>query len=145
MAGIDGVEQETEMQLAAAPVITLIIAAAMGLLNLWLGLRVSQVRKARKVMVGDGAQPELLARGRAHANFNEYVPIALILMLLVELRVGASPWLWAVGAALVIGRVLHPFGMDLPAPNALRMGGIVLTWGAIAALVIWAVLIAYGA
>nr|WP_294392115.1 MAPEG family protein [uncultured Sphingomonas sp.] len=130
--------------MAAAPVITLIIAAAMGLLNLWLGLRVAQVRVAKKVMVGDGEVPQLLARGRAHANFNEYVPIALILMLLVELRVGASPWLWAAGAALVIGRVLHPFGMERPAPNPLRLSGILLTWATIAGLVLWAVLIAYG-
>jgi uncharacterized protein len=132
------------MHLAAAPTITLLIAAVMGLLNLWLGIRVSQVRVARKVMIGDGAVPEMVSRGRAHANFNEYVPIALILMLLIELNVGASLYLWAIGLALVIGRVLHPFGMDRPAPNPLRLGGMMLTWAAIAVLVVWAVLLSYG-
>jgi uncharacterized membrane protein YecN with MAPEG domain len=132
------------MHLAAAPAITLLIAAVMGLLNLWLGIRVSQVRVAHKVMIGDGNVPEMVARGRAHANFNEYVPIALILMLLVELNVGASLYLWGIGLALVIGRVLHPFGMDRPAPNPLRLTGMMLTWAAIAVLVVWAVLLSYG-
>jgi uncharacterized protein len=132
------------MLVAAAPVVTLIIAAALALLNLWLSVRVSRVRSYRKVMVGDGGSPELIARGRAHANFNEYVPIALILMLLVELRVGPSWGLWVAGAALVIGRVLHPFGMDRPTPNPFRIGGMLLTYAATIGLVVWAVLIAYG-
>jgi uncharacterized protein len=132
------------MQIAAAPVITLIIAAAMGLLNLWLGIRVTRLRADRKVPIGTGEVPLLEARSRAHANFNEYVPIALVLMLLVELRQGPSPWLWAIGAALVIGRVIHPFGLERPMPNPYRVGGMMLTWVPTFALVAWAVLIAYG-
>jgi uncharacterized protein len=132
------------MQIAAAPVITLIIAAALGVLTLWLGIRVMRLRVRTNVSTGHGDNPLLEARCRAHGNLTEYAPIALILMLLVELRVGASPWLWVIGAALVIGRVIHPFGLERPAPNAYRVGGMALTWSAIAALVVWAVLIAYG-
>jgi uncharacterized membrane protein YecN with MAPEG domain len=132
------------MHIAAAPTVTLIIAAALGLLNIWLGLRVSRLRMARKVSLGHGDVPGLEERMRAHANFNEYVPIALILMLLIEMNVGASRWLWAVGAILVAARLIHPFGMDRPAPNPLRAGGAMLTWVALFALVIWAVVLAYG-
>jgi|AraplaCL_Cvi_mCL_1032061.scaffolds.fasta_scaffold00040_24 hypothetical protein len=132
------------MHIAAAPQITLIIAAAMGLLNVWLGMRVSRGRAAHKVSLGDGNVPQMLARTRAHANFNEYVPMALILMGLIEMNVGASRWLWGVGALLVVARVLHPFGLDRPSPNPYRLLGAVLTYFALLLLVGWAIAIAYG-
>lgn len=132
------------MNIAAAPTVTLIIAAGLGLLNIWLGARVIHVRISRKVSLGHGDVPGMEARTRAHANFNEYIPIALILMLLIELNVGPSRWLWGLGAALVVARILHPFGMDRPAPNALRIAGAALTLAVLFALVIWAVLLSYG-
>jgi uncharacterized membrane protein YecN with MAPEG domain len=132
------------MHIAAAPIVTLIIAAALGLLNLWLGIRVSRVRMSRKVSLGHGDVPGMEARIRAHANFNEYVPIALILMMLIEMNRGPSRGLWVIGALLVVARVIHPFGMDRPAPNPYRAAGAMLTWAALLALIVWAVLIAYG-
>lgn len=132
------------MHIAAAPTVTLIFAAALALLNIWLSLRVARVRVAKNVSIGHGDAPGLEARMRAHANFNEYVPIALILMLLIELNVGPKIGLSVLGGLLVVARILHPFGMDRPAPNALRIAGAGLTWIALAALVVWAVLLAYG-
>ncbi|WP_116091263.1 MAPEG family protein [Sphingomonas crusticola] len=132
------------MHIAAVPTVTLIFAAALGLLNVWLGVRVSRGRMTHKVLIGHGDIPAMEARMRAHANFNEYVPIALILMLLIELNVGASRWLWGLGALLVVARVIHPLGMDRPTPNALRAAGAFVTWGVLLALVVWAVLLAYG-
>ena len=132
------------MHIAAAPQITLIIAAALGLLNVWLGLRVIRVRQSRKVSLGHGEVPGLEARCRAHANFNEYVPMALILMGLIEMNVGGSRWLWPVGALLVVARVLHPFGLDRPAPNLYRLLGAVLTLVSMLLLIAWAIAIAYG-
>jgi len=132
------------MHIAAAPQITLIIAAALGLLNVWLGVRVVRDRFSNKVSLGDGDMPLIRARMRAHANFNEYVPIALILMALVEMNVGGSRWLWGIGALLVVARVLHPFGLERPAPNPYRMLGAVLTFASLLLLIGWAVAIAYG-
>jgi uncharacterized membrane protein YecN with MAPEG domain len=132
------------MHIAAAPQITLIIAAALGLLNVWLGARVIRWRFSRRIPYGHGDVPAMEARCRAHANFNEYVPIALILMGLVEMNVGTSRWLWAIGALLVVARVLHPFGMDRPAPNPYRILGIVLTLVSLLLLVGWAIAISYG-
>lgn len=132
------------MHIAAAPQVTLIFAAALGLLNLWLGVRVTRLRYAKKVSIGHGDVPVVETRMRAHANFNEYVPIALILMMLVEMQIGASRGLWLVGTLLVVGRVLHPFGMERTAPNPYRAGAMMLTWAALAALVVWAILLAYG-
>ena len=132
------------MHIAAAPIITLIIAAALGVLNLWLGIRVSRVRISRKVSLGHGDVPGMEERIRAHGNFNEYVPIALILMMLIEMNRGPSQGLWVIGALLVVARVIHPFGMDRPMPNPYRAAGAMLTWAVLLALVVWAVLIAYG-
>jgi uncharacterized protein len=132
------------MHIAAAPTVTLIFTAALGLINLWLAARVVQARRTHKIATGSGAVPQLEARMRAHSNFTEYVPITLVLMLLVEMNVGAERGLWAAGALLVAGRVLHPFGMDRPYPNPYRMVGMILTALVLVALVVWAVLIAYG-
>ena len=132
------------MHIAAAPQITLIIAAALGLLNLWLAVRIVRVRVSRKVSLGHGGIPGMQGRIRAHANFNEYVPIALILMGLIEMNVGASRWLWGIGALLVVARVLHPFGMDRPSPNPYRALGALFTFVSLGLLVGWAIAIAYG-
>ena len=132
------------MHIAAAPTVTLIIAAALGLINIWLGIRVTRIRISHKVSLGSGDVPGMEGRIRAHANFNEYVPIALILMMLIEMNRGPSQGLWVVGALLVVARVIHPFGMDRPMPNPYRAAGAMFTWAVLLALVVWAVLIAYG-
>jgi len=132
------------MHIAAAPQITLIFAAALGLLNVWLAIRIIRVRVSHKISLGNGDLPGMEARTRAHANFGEYVPMALILMGLIEMNVGASRWLWGVGALLVVARVLHPFGMDRPMPNPYRAAGMMLTLASLLILIGWAIAIAYG-
>jgi uncharacterized membrane protein YecN with MAPEG domain len=92
--------------------VTLATAAACALLNVWLAVRIGQVRRAEKVSIGDGGNPRLIARMRAQLNFVEYAPIVLILIGLIELAVGTETWLWAVAALFVFARILHAFGMD---------------------------------
>jgi uncharacterized protein len=121
-------------------VTTLIIAVALAVVNLWLSIRTGQARRAAKVSVGDGDNPLLVARMRAHANFIEYVPMALILMALIESAGGSGQLLWLLGIALVVGRLLHPFGMERPSPNPLRTIGILLTYLVTIALIVWAII-----
>ena len=127
------------MPVISLPAVSLLFAAALGLVNVWLAVRASATRMGRKVMMGDNGDPLMMARMRAHANFVEYVPMALILMTLIELMGGRGTALWVIGSLLVIGRVLHPFGMERPAPNPFRAGGIGLTMLAMLALIGWAV------
>jgi uncharacterized protein len=108
--------------------ITLTITAAATLLNVWLATRAGRVRIAAKVMVGDGGNPQLLARMRAQANFVEYTPFFLILLGLIELAHGTATWLWLVAILYILARIAHAFGMDRRAPNPLRMGGIIVTF-----------------
>lgn len=125
------------------PTVTLLVAAALALMNLWLALRIVRLRFSKHVSFGHGGDALFEQRVRAHGNLTEYAPIALILMALIEMH-GASPTgLWALGTLLVVGRLLHPFGLERPAPNAFRALGMMFTWGVILLLAIWALVIAY--
>lgn len=123
--------------------ITLTIAAAAALLNIWLAVRITRTRVAAKVMMGDGGVPGLVARMRAQANFVEYTPFFLILLGLVELARGSLAWLWLVGIVYIVGRILHAFGMDRPAPNPFRFIGTLATMIPLTALAVYALSIPY--
>jgi uncharacterized protein len=92
--------------------VTLVGAGLAALLNIWLAVRCGQTRTKENVMVGDGGNEALIRRMRAHANFNEFTPIVLILMGLIEYAQGTSTWLWVVMAIYMVGRILHALGMD---------------------------------
>jgi hypothetical protein len=121
--------------------ITLTIAGAAALLNIWLGQRVGQVRIAHKISIGDGGDERLTRRMRAHANFVEYTPFFLILLALIELAVGSPVWLWVVAALYILARILHAFGMD--GKGKLRMIGIVVTMLVLLGLALYAIAIPY--
>lgn len=123
--------------------ITLTIAGAAAIVNLWLGYRTSRVRLARKIMVGTGGDPLMESRMRAQANFIEYTPLFLILLGLIEAARGPQAWLWGVAIAFVVARIAHAFGMDRPAPNPLRAGGILVTFVALLALAGYALSLPY--
>lgn len=121
--------------------ITLIFAAAAALINLWLSIRVGQVRTSQKVSVGDGGNEMVTRRMRAHANFVEYTPFFLILLGLTELAWGTNIWLWGAAIVFILGRIAHPFGMD--GNGKLRMFGILSTMLVLLGLAIYALFIAY--
>ena len=55
----------------------------------------------------DGGDVTMTRRMRAHGNFTETIPIALIAMILAELSGAPAMLLWGGGAALVLGRLIH--------------------------------------
>lgn len=125
--------------------ITLTIAGAAALLNIWLARRVGQMRLAHKVSIGDGGNEALIARMRAQANFVEYTPFVLILIGLIELAEGSKLWLWIVGVAYVLARIAHGFGMDRPRPDPLklRMIGVIVTALILFGLALYAIVLPY--
>jgi uncharacterized membrane protein YecN with MAPEG domain len=123
---------------------TLSLAAAAAVINLWLSVRVAQLRIGRKVLHGDGGHPLLLQRMRAQANFVEYTPFVLILIAAIELTGKGGRWLAVVGSLYMLARVLHGFGMDRNSPNPLRAIGFVVTALTLIGLSAVAVLIALG-
>jgi uncharacterized protein len=125
--------------------ITLTIAGAATLLNLWIARRVGQMRLAHRISIGDGGNEALTARMRAQANFVEYTPFFLILLALIELAVGSRTWLWLVAAVYILGRICHVFGMDRPHPDKLRlrMIGIMVTLFVLLGLALYAIALPY--
>ena len=123
--------------------ITLTIAGAAAILNIWLGWRVGQKRLSQKVSIGDGGDPHVVCRMRAHSNFVEYTPFVLILIGLIEMAIGTELWLWAVGAVYLLARIAHAFGMDVqpPANSKLRGIGILVTMLTLLGLGLYAVAI----
>ena len=92
--------------------VTLMTAGGLALINLWLGIRIGQVRGKAKIFVGDGGHEPLIRRMRAQANFVENAPLVLALIGLIELGAGTSTWLWVAASAFLVARVLHGLGMD---------------------------------
>ena len=117
------------------PQVTALYAALLGLLIVVLGARVALVRRSGRVGIGDGGNHELLRRIRVHGNAVENVPLALLLLLVAELTNVGAAWLHAYGIVLILGRLLHAFGLSRHAGVSFgRLFGIVLTWSAMFAM-----------
>jgi uncharacterized protein len=92
--------------------ITALYAGLLGLVFVLVGLPIGVLRFRTGVSLYDGGNKALAVAIRRHANFFEFVPLALLLIAMLELN-GASPMLvHGLGIALLIARIAHPFGLD---------------------------------
>jgi uncharacterized membrane protein YecN with MAPEG domain len=112
--------------------ITSLYAALLALLLMLLSARTSLLRRATGIDFGFGEDRRLLRAIRAQANFVEYAPMGLLLLLLLEARDTPPGLLYILGGAILGGRLLHPLGIS-PEPERLilRQLGMVLTFGAL--------------
>jgi uncharacterized protein len=110
---------------------TLLFAGACALLQCVLTGLVIVQRVRSKIDFLDGGDPTLLRRVRAHGNFSETAPMALLLMLLLELSGVASAWLVTLGTALLLGRLLHAAGLLGWGGHRARLVGMALTLAAL--------------
>ena len=122
------------------PSITAFFAALFALIYAGLSFWVIAGRVSKDTLFGDGGDDAMLRRVRSHANFIEYVPLALVVIGLSEAD-GGSPTLTRVLLVLLlVARIMHPIGMfaaeNTPRQFAFRGGGIIAT---IAILVIAAI------
>lgn len=115
--------------------ITLLYAALNALLTLLLGLNTSLVRTLKKTYIGDTPGPEVVRASRAHGNNAEWVPLALLLLLVLELSHAAPLWLHVVGGALFLGRVCHGIGVLTKTP--LSTLGATITYLVVGTEVLW--------
>jgi len=92
--------------------VTPIYAAFLGLIFVFFSFRVIKQRFEHQVTIGDGEHPELLRTMRAHGNFAEYVPLALILIFLLETQTDQSVFIHLLGLALLVGRLVHAYGVS---------------------------------
>jgi uncharacterized membrane protein YecN with MAPEG domain len=122
----------------AAMSVTPLYAGLLALLFLVLSQRAIRARRQARLALGAGDDPALLRAIRVHGNFAEYVPLALLLLLLLELQLApalSQPaallpalLLHGLGATLLLGRLLHAIGVArAPEQFRYRIGGMILT------------------
>lgn len=108
--------------------ITGLYAALGALLMFVLAARVMQLRHKHRVGLGSGGDESLTRAIRAHANAVEYLPIALLLLLILDLDQSRAWVLHACGIVLIVGRVLHAIGLSTEAGTSFgRFAGTALT------------------
>lgn len=93
--------------------ITGLYGGLLALIGIALAMRVGAVRVEADVSIGDGDNVRLIQAIRRHANWTEYVPVAVILMALLEANGANALALHVSGILLVIFRILHPLGIVL--------------------------------
>ncbi|MEP5231325.1 MAPEG family protein [Alcanivorax sp.] len=117
------------MTLVSLPV-TALYAALCGFLVIALAANVVRYRLGKKVSLGDGGHKDVNRAIRAHGNTVEYIPLALILMALLEINGGGNTALHIYGIMLVVGRLLYAYGMLVPrsSANLARQLGVLSSW-----------------
>ena len=110
------------------PLVTALFAAVLGLIAAGLTVNVIVNRVRLRVDSGDGGQPRMAQAIRAHANFAEHVPLALILIGAAEM-LGIRAWIvYALGGALIVARLLSLWGLSRSlGPSFPRQAGASLT------------------
>ena len=112
------------------PTIVPIYAAIFAIMLVVLSLHVAKTRGDVRVAIGDGGNRTLLRRIRVQGNFTEYVPMALLVFMFVELQ-GWPRWLvHGLCLMLLAARLLHAYGVaQEPEDIRLRATGMATTAG----------------
>ena len=120
--------------------ITSVVAAIFVVMLVFLSLRVGLLRSKEKIWFLDGGNEELTRRIRAQGNFIEYVPLALLLIALVELGGGSGGLVWALGAGLLAARVAHAAGVSRTTTSPARSAGTLGTFAVLLVSAGWLLL-----
>ncbi len=94
------------------PAVTSGYAAILGLLAIALTVRVILHRVKLKIGAGDGGNAQLARDMRAHSNFTEQVPLALLLILLAEAIGTPATVVHGLGLVLVLARFASAWGLS---------------------------------
>ncbi len=122
-------------------------AGLMILLQVFMTAFVGLYRVKSGIEFLDGGDVTMTRRMRAHGNFIETVPIALLVMALAELSGAPAALLWSGGAVLLVGRLLHVFTIVRygTAPGrAIGMAMTTLPMAVLGGYLIWAALLSSG-
>ena len=104
-------------------------AALLGLLLIALSINVVLARRRYRVRLGVGTEEGMQQAVRVQANFSEYVPLAVILLIMAELSGLPAVAVHASGILLVTSRVLHAWGLShSPGRTFGRFYGTAGTW-----------------
>jgi uncharacterized membrane protein YecN with MAPEG domain len=98
----------------------------------FLSLNVIRTRRREKIGLGAGGNRAVERAMRVHANFAEYVPLTLILLLVLELYGASGLLLNLLLLTLLVGRGVHAWGVSRePETFVFRVTGMVMTFSVI--------------
>ncbi|MCB9740882.1 MAG: MAPEG family protein [Deltaproteobacteria bacterium] len=125
--------------------VTTLYAGLLGLMLLGLSAFVVRARGLYKTSLGTGTDRRMEQAVRVHANFVEYVPLIVVLMLAAEASSAPTGLLHGCGATLVLARTLHAFGLARTHGRSFgRWWGTALTWTVLLVLAVTDVWLALG-
>ena len=109
--------------------ITPLFIAIFALIYIVLSVGVIRLRLAAGIGLGSGDNADLERSVRAHANFAEYVPLALLLLWSLETISYDSRLAFILGCVLLVARISHMIGIRDPERFMfMRKIGIVATF-----------------
>src|SRR5215831_11005613 len=119
----------------AFPHITAATAVVLAVLQMILTLHVARGRGKYKAGLGDGGNPKLLQRIRAHGNLAENAPLFLILLGLTEISGEWSTLVPIFAVAFVVFRLSHALGLLISSGlTPFRFVGVIGSIGAVLGL-----------
>lgn len=106
-----------------------IYAPIFAVLYVILSINVIRTRRREKVGLGAGGNKAVERAMRVHANFSEYVPFALLLLLILEQSGGNVLVLHGLFLVLLAGRLIHAWGVSQQKENfRFRVSGMTMTF-----------------
>lgn len=109
--------------------ITMLFAGLLTLLYFALSVNIIRLRWRDRVGIGTGDSQDLKVAVRIHGNFAEYVPLALILLTLMEIHGASSALLYGLGGVFFVARICHALGLTLSVgPTWARTVGVLGTF-----------------
>lgn len=122
--------------------LTSLFAGLLGVFYIFLSLQIISLRRKFKIALGESKENFLLTRYiRSHANFNEYTPIFLVLLFLLENSGSSWVMIGFLGVIFCFGRLLHAYSLmkaeqydeqnRITALPKFRMAGMIMTFSSI--------------
>ena len=109
--------------------IAAVYASLLALMYVFLSIRIIGLRRGKKIAIGSGADRQLERAIRVHSNFAEYAPLALLLILMLELQSAHKILLVFLGLLLFVGRLVHAYGVSQEDEDfRLRVTGMTMTF-----------------
>ena len=87
--------------------VTALFSAILFFLYYYLAKNVIQIRRNNKIAIGFAKNKELEQAIAAHSNFNQYVPLGLVMMACMELNKIHFSIIFLVGISFTFGRIIH--------------------------------------
>ena len=87
--------------------VTALFSSILFFLYFYLAKNVIQIRRKNKIAIGFAKNKELEQAIAAHSNFNQYVPLGLIMMACMELNKIHFSLIFIAGICFTYGRIVH--------------------------------------